>query len=133
MADDAAQEQNVMKTILIVEDDVDIAWSLTAYIHENTPYQTLWADNGLAALRTMRHTRPDLLVLDYRLPGLNGLELYDQLLMQEKLAAIPAILITANLPRLQLEAGHRSIKVLEKPIDFDVLLAMMDKLLAGYQ
>ncbi len=124
------QKQRATKTILIVEDDTDLAWTLTQFFREETSYVTMWTHKGSEALQVMKGTRPDLLLLDYRLPDMNGLELYDQLNTDDKLAAIPAILVTANLGRLQREVGQRKMLGIDKPFDLDTLREAIDKLVA---
>ncbi len=124
------QKQRATKTILIVEDDTDLAWTLTQFFREETSYVTMWTHKGSEALQVMKGTRPDLLLLDYRLPDMNGLELYDQLSEGNVQAAIPAILVTANLGRLQREVGKRTMLGIDKPFDLDTLREAIDKLLA---
>jgi|SRR2546425_5254615 CheY-like chemotaxis protein len=126
----STQKQRATKTILIVEDDADLAWTLTQFFREETSYVTMWTHKGSEALQVMKGTRPDLLLLDYRLPDMNGLELYDQLSTDDKLAAIPAILVTANLGRLQREVGQRKMLGIDKPFDLDTLREAIDKLVA---
>ncbi len=125
-----APQQRATKTILIVEDDTDLAWTLTQFFREETSYVTMWTHKGSEALQVMKGTRPDLLLLDYRLPDMNGLELYDQLSEGNVQAAIPAILVTANLGRLQREVGKRTMLGIDKPFDLDTLREAIDKLLA---
>jgi CheY-like chemotaxis protein len=125
-----APQQRATKTILIVEDDTDLAWTLTQFFREETSYVTMWTHKGSEALQVMKGTRPDLLLLDYRLPDMNGLELYDQLSEGNVQAAIPAILVTANLGRLQREVGKRMMLGIDKPFDLDTLREAIDKLLA---
>ena len=125
-----APQQRATKTILIVEDDTELAWTLTQFFREETSYVTMWTHKGSEALQVMKGTRPDLLLLDYRLPDMNGLELYDQLSAGNVQAAIPAILVTANLGRLQREVGKRTMLGIDKPFDLDILREAIDKLLA---
>lgn len=126
----SAPQQRATKTILIVEDDTDLAWTLTQFFREETSYVTMWTHKGSEALQVMKGTRPDLLLLDYRLPDMNGLELYDQLSEGNVQAAIPAILVTANLGRLQREVGKRTMLGIDKPFDLDTLREAIDRLLA---
>ena len=123
-------KQKATKTILIVEDDADLAWTLTQFFRQETVYVTMWTHKGSEALQAMKSSRPDLLLLDYRLPDMNGLELYDQLSTDNELASIPAILVTANLGRLQREVGRRSMLGIDKPFDLDTLREAIDTLLA---
>jgi CheY-like chemotaxis protein len=118
-------------TILIVEDDVDIAKFLQQLIEEETPYQTAIIDNGVTALEQATHLHPCLLLLDYRLPGINGLELYDRLQQVEEVRGIPAIMMSATLPVYQLE--QRGIYQLRKPMDIGSVTRMITHALASFE
>lgn len=116
-------------TILIVEDDADIAQFLQQLIEEETPYHTMVINNGQSALEIAPRVRPCLLLLDYRLPRLNGLELYDRLQDHEETRDIPAIMMSATLPVKELE--QRGIYQLRKPMDIGSVLRMVTHALAS--
>jgi CheY-like chemotaxis protein len=118
------------KLILIIEDDLDLARILMDFLREYSQYHVIWSDSGPAALKAMQHIQPDLLVIDYLLPSINGLEFYDLIGKRPEFAHIPSILITANPQRLGLEAEQRKIRVLEKPFDLDTFLNVIKALLA---
>jgi two-component system, response regulator, stage 0 sporulation protein F len=118
-------------TILIVEDDRDIAQFLQQLIEEETPYQTTVIDNGRAALEQAPGIHPCLLLLDFWLPGLNGLELYDRLQEHEETRARPAIMMSATLPTTELE--RRGIHQLRKPMDIGGVLRMITHAMASYE
>jgi CheY-like chemotaxis protein len=118
-------------TILIVEDDADIGQFLQRLIEEETPYHTVVIDNGLTALEQARHLHPCLLLLDYRLPGINGLEVYDRLQETEEGRSIPTIMMSATLPVQALE--QRGIYKLRKPMDIGGVLRMITHALASFQ
>ncbi len=118
-------------TILIVEDDADIGHFLQQLIEEETPYNTVVIDDGLAALEEVSHIQPCLMLLDYRLPGINGLELYDRLRGQDDIQNVPAIMMSATLPTQELE--QRGIYQLRKPMDVGGVLRMITHALATYQ
>ncbi len=61
------------RKILVVEDEASIRKIARAYL-ENAGFQVTCVDNGLAALERNRTERPDLIVLDLNLPGLDGME-----------------------------------------------------------
>src|SRR6478672_4473544 len=92
----AREAQDTSNTILLVEDDPYISSFLVEAIAQETPYRAIVASNSNAALKVVRHFTPCLFILDYGLPGMNGIELYDRLHINLELAAIPAVLITAN-------------------------------------
>lgn len=115
-------------TILIVEDDADIGQFLQQLIEEETPYTTTLIDNGLTALEEAPRIMPCLLLLDYRLPGINGLELYDRLQENRDLRNIPTIMMSATLPVEELE--KRGIYQLRKPMDIGSVIRMITHALA---
>ena len=116
-----------MKTILTVEDDADIGALLATVISEETPYQLLLAIDGYRAMSLIGNIHPDLLLLDYGLPGMNGLELYDKLHGTRGLEKVPCIMISANLPKQEIE--KRLIMGLSKPIELDELVDMITNIL----
>jgi two-component system response regulator (stage 0 sporulation protein F) len=118
-------------TILIVEDDADIAQFLQQLIEEETPYNTNVIDNGSVALEQATNVHPCLLLLDYRLPGVNGLELYDRLKEKEEIRGVPAIMMSATLPVKELE--QRGIYQLRKPMDIGSVLRMITHAIASHE
>ncbi len=118
-------------TILIVEDDEDIRYFLQEIIEEETPYHTKSIDNGQIALEQAPHIRPCLLLLDYRLPGMNGLELYDHLQQVEETRGIPAVMMSAALPSKELE--QRGIYQLRKPMDIGGVIRMVTHAMVSFE
>jgi DNA-binding response OmpR family regulator len=116
------------KTVLLVEDDLDIGEFLLQIIGEETSFHALLATDGFEALHLMHEIAPDLFLLDYQLPRMNGIELYDQLHRTKGLEDIPAIMMSARLPKQDIE--KRSIIGMNKPFDLSELLDAIEKLLA---
>ena len=75
----AGEAQATTNTILLVEDDPHIGSFLEQAIEQETPYRAIVTGDGHAALRLVRHFTPRLFILDYGLPDMNGIELYDRL------------------------------------------------------
>ena len=71
--------QTFGKTILLVEDDTTISELLVQLITQETQYQVVAVPDGSQALELVRNIKPQLLILDYWLPSMHGIELYDQL------------------------------------------------------
>jgi DNA-binding response OmpR family regulator len=124
----AREAQEATKTILVVEDDLAIASFLVAAIEQETPYRAVMATDSHAALELVRHFIPNLLLLDYRLPGMNGIELYDRL---KEVAPIPAILMTASRQLPQEQIQQRQLIAFRKPFELDVFLATIETLLTS--
>jgi DNA-binding response OmpR family regulator len=124
----AREAQEATKTILVVEDDLAIASFLVAAIEQETPYRAIMATDSHAALELARHFIPNLLLLDYLLPGMNGIELYDRL---KEVAPIPAILMTASRQLPQEQIQQRQLITFRKPFELDVFLATIETLLTS--
>ena len=62
-----------MKSILIVDDEVDIANSIQ-YVLKQEGFSTLMAHDGLKAMELYEHQRPDMVILDLMMPGIDGYE-----------------------------------------------------------
>ena len=84
------------KRILCIEDN-DSNMRLVSRIVEGERHDFLPAVDGLTALAMARRERPDLILLDINIPGLNGLDLARQLKSDPNLASIPIIATTANV------------------------------------
>ena len=63
------------KTILIVEDDAATGELLRLFLSEETPHQAILVSDGFQALNIIKNITPNLFLLDYRLPRMNGKEL----------------------------------------------------------
>ncbi len=123
-----AQEQGTKKTILVVEDDTSIGEFLVQLLVQETPYRALLVTDGFQALDIIRNIKPDLLILDYRLQKMTGVDLYDRLHTMSGLEDIPGIMISANLPKDELQ--KRTLVGISKPFELSDLLGTVDKLLA---
>ena len=82
-------------TILIVEDEADLS-VMMRYNLEAEGFRVLAALSGDEAAELMRETIPDLILLDWMLPGLSGIELCRRWRAREETARVPIIMITAR-------------------------------------
>jgi CheY-like chemotaxis protein len=121
------EEHSPLHTVMIVEDDAHIGAFLVEAITGETPYHALLVGSGLEALETLKYLKPNLLILDYHLPGINGLELYDRIHAMPELVSIPALMMSARLPQHELE--KRAIVGINKPFDLDDFLQRIKSLL----
>ena len=83
------------KTVLIVDDEASIR-EMIAIALEMADYQVLEADNAQTAHAMVVDHQPDLLVLDWMMPGISGIELARRLKRDEATAELPIILLTAK-------------------------------------
>lgn len=109
-------------SLLIVEDDIDVAEMLTAYFR-GQGYEVFTVNWGEDALHTCRSARPDLIILDIRLPDIDGFEVASRLRMNQRTQDIPIIFLTERRERedklhgLQLGADD----YITKPFDIQEL------------
>ncbi len=115
------------KIILLVEDDVNIGEVLVQAISQETSYLPILVVDGFEALNVVKKCKPRLFILDYQLPGMNGIELYDHLHAIEELSLVPAIMMSARLPQRELD--KRKILGMNKPIDLDDFLETIEQLI----
>lgn len=83
-------------TVLVVEDEPAIQ-ELVSYNLELAGHRALRADNAEQALEVVRTELPDLVVLDWMLPGMSGLEFARRLRTDRRTHAIPLIMLTARV------------------------------------
>jgi DNA-binding response OmpR family regulator len=118
------------RIVLIVDDDRDVGDILQKIILDQTDYKVVWIAESDLALDAAWYLRPSLLLLDYMLPSIDGLDLYDRLQGMEGMRGVPTVLISASetLPFEELRA--RGIYLLKKPFELGDLLDMLAQLLA---
>ena len=126
--DPSSKPDENVKMILVVEDDAGIGSFLVQAITQETPYLALLVSDGFQALNAVANVKPSLFILDYQLPRMNGIELYDRLHTTKEMEHVPAIIISARLPRKEIE--ERKIIGMNKPLELDDLLKTIEKLLA---
>jgi len=97
--------------ILIVEDDPQTV-KLIKFILEKEDYSTISAKDGEEGLQMAREKKPDLIVLDLMLPGMDGYRVCEILKANPKTKEIPVIVLTA------LDTGADFEKALEKKADW---------------
>ena len=120
------------KRILIVEDN-ELNLQLLNDILEVHGYATIVASNGAEAIDLARRDRPDLILLDIRLPDISGMDVARQLKSDERTRAIPLIAVTAfAMPgdrAMILESGCD--EYVSKPINIRDFLALVERYVDG--
>ena len=117
-----------LKTILVVEDDEMTAWMILELLRLERGHGAINASDARATFACIATVQPDLLIIDYYLPDINGLELYHQLQQQEGWQQTPVIFLSAILT--QDDMRQHQVVGLEKPFEVEDLLVLVDQLLA---
>ena len=123
-----AEESGCEKSILMVEDDDTIGAFLVLALRQETPYVVHWVSDGFEALRAIREDKPDLLILDYQLPRMNGIDLYDKIHALPGFEHIPVIMMSVQLPKREIE--KRTLVGISKPFELGELFDTLEQFLA---
>jgi len=122
-------ESDLSKPIILVgDDDPSLRELIRAVLGPR--YRFVEAADGREVLAVARDIRPDLIVLDVMLPGLNGIEVLDELRADDRLRATPVVVITA-WSHAEVDAWTAGAdRFVSKPFDPDDLSAAVEELLA---
>jgi type II secretory ATPase GspE/PulE/Tfp pilus assembly ATPase PilB-like protein len=118
-------------TILIVEDNKDYR-SLMRVLFSSHSYRVIEAGDGRSALEAVERRRPDLVILDFNMPRMNGYEFLQELRSRSELRGLPIIMFTGAPNRQHLKGLNMEIsEFLEKPATNARLLESVRKALAA--
>ncbi|MDP2759991.1 MAG: response regulator [Sideroxyarcus sp.] len=113
----------IQPVVLVVDDD-EFQHKIAGKILEGRNYHLVFASGGIEALKVLRKTHPDLILMDVMMPDMNGLEVVRYIKSAPQLAGIPIIMVTGksdkNIVMESLQAGAAGFVV--KPFDRDTLL-----------
>jgi two-component system alkaline phosphatase synthesis response regulator PhoP len=83
------------KRVLVVDDEIHIV-HVVAIKLRNNGYEVISADNGAEAFELACEEKPDIIVTDYQMPVMSGLELLEKLRQRDDTKDIPVIMLTAR-------------------------------------
>jgi len=120
-----------MKTVLVA-DDKPTGRELVRTVLENSGYTVIEASDGLEAVRFARERKPDLIILDLHMPGLDGFGVIQQLRSEAEFAKTPIMALTASAMQGDRE---RALSIgftgyITKPIRLGALRGEVERLLA---
>ncbi|MBJ7448868.1 MAG: response regulator transcription factor [Parachlamydiales bacterium] len=95
---------NQKKTILLIEDEEDTA-AIIKLQAEISGYRLLIEYDGISGYRSIEKEKPDLVILDIMLPGLNGLDVCRKMKSHPEFKSIPVIIISAKAEELDVVLG----------------------------
>jgi DNA-binding response OmpR family regulator len=115
------------RTVLVV-DDMEANRALLSRRLERSDYAVVSVESGHAALQIVAQAPPDIILLDYMMPHMSGIEVLRELRADPATKDIPVIMVTARVESAAtieaLEAGADDY--VTKPIDFEVLRARIE-------
>ena len=119
-----------IKRILVVDDEAELVKAMQIGI-EQADYKVLVAYNGLEGLEKARKEKPDLIILDLKLPRMDGYQVCRLLKCDDKYHDIPIIMLTAMAQHADREEGKNigANYYTTKPFEHQVLLDKTKELL----
>lgn len=119
-----------MKRVLVAEDEPDVADALRQALTERLDVATDVVANGALVMDAVTACRPDLLILDVALPGLNGLDVFDLLRSDPRLVGVPVLFLTGLPERAETASAATGVhEVLAKPFDVNDLIVRAARLM----
>ena len=120
------------KTILVVDDDREVREVVLAVL-EGAGYRVIEADTGEEAITIARRERPDLIIMDMMMPGMNGLDATQEIRQDQALCRTPIVAVSAygvnEYRRLALDAGCD--EYVSTPFEPNALAEIIASLLAA--
>ncbi len=105
--------------VLLVDDDANIRTVAMIGLEDTPEWDIREACSGLEALELAKQDKPDLILLDMMMPGLDGVSTFERLRDNPETKAIPIIFMTAKVQKNEVE-GYRKLGakgVIIKPFD----------------
>ena len=91
--------------LVIVIDDTEEIRKLMSFVLAKDGYKVLEAKDGIVGLALAKLHRPDLVVSDVQMPGMNGFDMVQALRQDPNIAATPVILLTSLSDRADMRQG----------------------------
>jgi DNA-binding response OmpR family regulator len=122
-----------MTKILIAEDERDIR-ELITYTLQFAGYEVVSAGDGEEAVQLTLLEKPDLVLLDVRMPRMNGYEACKAIKADEKTKGIPVVFLSAKGQEAEIQAGMQAgaVEYMVKPFSPDQLTARVQVVLAKF-
>ena len=122
------------KTILVADDESHILHVVSLKLR-NAGYRVLTAADGKEAYEIAHQEHPDLIITDYHMPEMSGLELCKRLKQDAKTMQIPKVMLTARGYNLEKQDTDESgiLRMLSKPFSPRQLLATVTEVLGQSQ
>ena len=124
------KQGNARPRVLVVEDDIDIRLALCDML-EGHGYACVAAENGVGAVEKLLASPIDVVITDYQMPVMDGLQLMEWLEKASRQNHPPVILLTGDMNERVLEKASRGgvYTILPKPIRFQDLLSSLTKVI----
>jgi nitrogen regulation protein NR(I) len=115
-----------MKNVLVIDDDEKICWAFEQFLTDEG-HRSIIANNAEEGLRKIQSETPDIILLDVRLPGMNGLEALKQIKVLQP-EAIVIVMTAYDSVEMTIQAMQlHAFDFIPKPIDLDQVKAIIGR------
>ncbi len=116
--------------ILVIDDEPHIL-TVVQFLVEREGYEARAVQNGEEAMKTLSHFRPDIIILDVMMPGLNGYEIAKQIRKEEQFQDVRIVFLSAKGTQKDRFDGYQSggEVYLTKPFDNQELLDTINEVM----
>ena len=123
-----------MAKVLLIEDDSETAEEITAELADRG-FEVEWSANGIEGLDKARSSRPDAMIVDRLLPGMDGLTVVKTLRANSRTYRLPILMLTARTDEPSTRAGFEAgvTDYVTKPFSVPLLIARVHACLARTQ
>lgn len=122
------------RKLLLIDDEAGFTQLLKMNLERAGGFEVRIENDSTQALAAAREFRPDAILLDVVMPGMDGGDVQAQLQSDPALARIPVVMLTALVDSTELSEGAvaqaGSQMVLPKPVNLQLLLRVIDEILA---
>ncbi len=126
------KRERLKKNITVIDDDCTVVETLKRLLRKRGYSNFIEAYSGEDALQKLRHLIPDLIILDIKMPKMNGYEMFRILKSDIVTKDIPVIVITGydvEMSRLEQYSAGKTIPVMDKPVNIDRFIRVVNYLL----
>lgn len=116
-----ASAESEQRPMILVVDDEEMIRNLLSQFLTLRGYRVRTAPNGMEALAMVQQERPDLVILDMYMPGMNGVEVLQKLRAAQYTGGVIALTASQDEKLLQRTLDLGSVDVMGKPVDLDRL------------
>jgi CheY-like chemotaxis protein len=118
-------------TVLVVDDDEGVR-ELIAFLLQRAGYRAVTATDGPEALRIFTDIRPDLVILDMVMPGLDGVSVCERIRADATTAALPVVMMSGRATKTEIASAFASgaVEYLDKPVHPGELVSLLRMLLS---
>jgi CheY-like chemotaxis protein len=115
-----------LKTVLVVDDEPVLRTIVREILHEEG-YAVIEAADGRVMLEMMAKERPDLVLMDVMMPGIDGREAYRQLRLHPEHRDVPVVMMSAGVRPIKLDPSIAGF--MAKPFDISQLVELVVRLI----